>query len=282
MIRDAILAYLLWGLLPVYWKLLGQVPASQILAHRIAWSAVFLGAFLWLQPQRRRTLRELATPRTLGLLACTGTLLGANWFVYIWSVNAGRVMDASLGYFITPLTSIMTGVLLFHERLGRLTQWGVALAALSVLGFTAWQGEVPWIAASLATTWSLYAAIRKRWSLPSLEGLLVESLVLLPLAAGWLLAQESEGLGALGHHGPSLDALLIVSGPATAVPLVLFTRAVTHVPLSTLGILQYLSPLLQFLLAMAYGEALTLEKGLLFGGVWLALGLYSWETLRAR
>lgn len=281
--RDAVLAYLLWGLLPVYWKLLGGVPAAQILAHRIVWSVVFLGGLVWLQPARRRALLDLLHLRLVGLLTLTGVLLGANWFVYIWAVNAGFVMEASLGYYITPLTSVLIGVLLFHEHLGPLSRVAVGVAAASVLAFTLHVGEMPWIALALAGTWSVYAALRKRFHLPGLEGLLVESLVLTPLALGWLLREELRGGGALGHQGAGTDLLLVLAGPATAIPLVLFTRAVPHVPLSTLGLLQYVAPTLQFLLAvLAYGEPLTLARSLLFGGIWVALILYSWETLRRR
>lgn len=271
---------MLWGALPIYWKLLAHVPATQILAHRIVWSLAFLGAIAVLR-RKPVPFDLLKRPRALVTLVCTAILIALNWGIYIWAVNAGLILQASLGYFISPLVSMLFGVVLLGERLSALRRVAALVVAATVIRHVILQGEVPWVAFALAITINVYALGRKRVNAGALEGLLVETIVLLPLAAGFLIREEIAGRGAFLHHGAGVDVLLLAAGAVTALPLLLYNIGVRLAPLTAIGILQYLSPTMQFLLAVfAYGEACTVEHLFLFGGIWIGLALYSAESLR--
>ncbi len=278
----AALAYILWGLFPLYIKQIQQVPALEIVLHRSAWSlAVVLGLllvlrrFAWLGPVLRQ-------PRTLALFGFSALLLAGNWLLYVWAVNAGRVLDASLGYFINPLVNVLLGFAVLHER-PRPLQWAaVALAALGVLWLALGVGHVPWISLVLAASFGLYGLLRKTASLGAVEGLALETLLLAPLAVGglvWLALQDQ------GHFGqpPWSDSLwLLLAGPFTAVPLLLFASAARRVSLATLGLMQYVSPSIQFFLGVfLYQEPFNTGRGIGFLLIWTALAIYSAESWRA-
>ncbi len=271
-------AFTLWGVFPVYLRLLKQVPAPEILSHRVVWSVVLLLLILavrrqwqWLTAVRRRPAIALA-------FAGSALLLGANWVVYIWAVNSDRVIDASLGYFITPLFNVLFGIAL-GERL-RMVQWlAVGLAACGVLWLTISAGQLPWIGLVLAVTFSLYGVIRKTAALGALEGLAVETSVLLPVAAGFLLLPDAGSSHAFGTT-PAVTLLLVAAGPVTAIPLLLFAYGARRIPLSLVGVLQYIGPTLQLLLGvLLYQEPFGGHKLAGYALIWSGLVLFSLEGL---
>lgn len=278
-----IAAYALWGLFPIYWKALGHVAASEVLVHRMIWSLVFValiltwrGQWAWLVALRRR-------PRAMAVSALAAILLGVNWFLYIWGVTHDFVVETSLGYFITPILSVLLGVLLLRERL-RGGQWAaVALAAVGVFYLTLVYGSLPWIALTLAFTFGLYGYLKKRVSLSSLESLTAEMMALFTPALIYLLWLMSRGEAAFSQADAATHLLLVAAGMVTAVPLLLFGAAARRVPLSALGILQYLAPTLQFLLGvLLYHEPFTTAHLTGFILIWLALAVYTIDGLRHR
>lgn len=270
----ALAAYGQWGLLPLYWKALAGVAAPVILSHRIVWSVAFLAALSLLR--RDRAAFDWSR-RTLGWLALSGTLLAGNWLLYIWSVNDGRVLETSLGYFINPLVSMLLGRLVLGERLRPWQKAAVALAALGVAVPVLGGGGLPWIALTLAVSFALYGLLRKLRPVDPVLGLAVETGLLLPLAAGYLWWQPGPVFGATG-----LDAaLLLGAGVATSVPLICFAGAARRLRLTTLGFLQYLAPSMHFLLAVAvFGETVTPMALITFGCIWTALAVYAADGVR--
>nr|WP_286946825.1 EamA family transporter RarD [Pseudomonas sp. UBA6718] len=281
-----IAAYLIWGLFPLYFKAIQAVPALEIIAHRAIWSALF-GALLlalWKHPGWWRELRD--NPRRLVVLAASGLLIASNWLVYVWAVNNGRMLEASLGYYINPLINVLLGMLLLGERLRRLQWVAVGLATLGVLQ-QLWQvGSLPWVSLVLALTFGFYGLIRKQAPVAALPGLVVETWLLLPLALGWLWLHPAAASTQAGFWSSSEALWLIAAGPITLVPLLCFNAAARHLPYTTLGFLQYLAPTLVLLQAvLLFGETLESSKLLSFVCIWAALFIYSldiWLGLRRR
>ncbi|MBI5564707.1 MAG: EamA family transporter RarD [Chloroflexi bacterium] len=276
-------AYGLWGLFPIYWKWLHHVPAIELIAHRIIWSFVALVIVLALMRQWRSFRVEIAKPRVLRLYVLAAVLIGINWFVYVWAVNQGYIVETSLGYFINPLLNVLIGVIILREKL-RPAQWvPIGLAAAGVLYLTLLYGSLPWIALTLAFSFGLYGLVKKLAPLSSLHGLTLETGVLLLPMAGYLIFAEVNGQGVFLHTDLVSNLLMLGAGPVTVIPLLLFASAVRRVPLSTMGILQYLAPTLQFLLGvLVYGEAFSSAQFVGFGLVWLALIVYTAENLWQR
>jgi chloramphenicol-sensitive protein RarD len=279
-ILSAALAFLCWGLFPIYFHAIGDVPPMQILAHRVLWSLAFLLVVLAFRRQWK-WLAIVRQPRVFWSFAASAFLLSANWLVYIWAVKNGHVIEASLGYFINPLVNIMFGYLLLKERM-RPAQWGaIAIAALGVAWLTWQSGSVPWIALVLAATFGAYGLLRKTAALGALEGLSFETMVLFPFAAayvGWLTVS-----GENAFINAPLDmtrVLLIAAGPITAIPLLLFATGARKIPLSILGLQQYLSPTIQFLLGVwLFHEAFSSDRLVGFLMIWGALALFAGEGL---
>lgn len=276
-------AYGLWGLFPIYWKWLHHVPAIELIAHRIIWSFVALVIVLALMRQWRSFRVEIAKPRVLRLYVLAAVLIGINWFVYVWAVNQGYIVETSLGYFINPLLNVLIGVIILREKL-RPAQWvPIGLAAAGVLYLTLLYGSLPWIALTLAFSFGLYGLVKKLAPLSSLHGLTLETGVLLLPMAGYLIFAEVNGQGVFLHTDLVSNLLMLGAGPVTVIPLLLFASAVRRVPLSTMGILQYLAPTLQFLLGvLVYGEAFSSAQFVGFGLVWLALIVYTAENVWQR
>jgi chloramphenicol-sensitive protein RarD len=279
-ILSAALAFFCWGLFPLYFHALNDVPPGQILANRMLWSLLFLLIVLAIRRQWD-WLAVVRKPRVLASFIASAFLLSANWLVYIWSVNNGHVIEASLGYFINPLVNIMFGFFLLKERL-RPAQWGaIAVAALGVAWLTWQAGTVPWIALVLAASFGAYGLMRKTAALGALEGLSLETMVLFPLAAayvGWLTWNGQNAF--INTPSDHTRLLLIAAGPLTAVPLLLFASGARRIPLSVLGLLQYMSPTLQFLLGVwVFHEAFSMERLVGFAVIWAALALYAAEGL---
>ena len=279
----AVAAYVLWGLLPLYWKALDEVPALQLLGNRILWSSVLLTLFV-IARGRARALRTAAFQRrTLGIYLVAALLLGANWFTYVWGVNAGFVVETSLGYFINPLLSVVLGVVFLGERLRR-AQWAsVGLAASGVAYLTYDYGRLPWIALVLAFTFAVYGLVKKLSPLGSVDGLTVETGILCVPAVALLAYQHSMGQGFLVGSGWGMFAALVGTGVITTVPLLLFASSARRIPLVWIGVLQYIAPTLQFLLGVfVFREVVSAHTLVGFGAVWAALALFAGEALVRR
>jgi chloramphenicol-sensitive protein RarD len=273
-------AYLLWGVLPLYFKAIDQVPATQIVAHRVVWSLLFLALLTVIGRRWSHLRRALATPKVLGVLALTAVLIGANWLIWVWAVVNGHVLEGSLGYYLNPLVNVVLGVVLLRERLSRGQVFAVALAAAGVAVLAIGAGGALWISLSLAASFALYGFLRKITPVEALEGLLIETSFLAPLALVWILLVQSRGDGQFGLD-LGTDLMLTLAGAATAIPLLLFTAAAKRLPYSTLGFLQYIAPSLQFLLAvLLFGEKLTVPHIICFGAIWTALVIFAGEGVR--
>lgn len=269
-------AYVLWGVVAVYFKIVGRVWPLEILAHRIVWSVVVLFTIIALL-RRWPLLRAVVTARrTLLLLTFSTIFIAVNWYIYIWSVTNSRMVEASLGYFINPLVNVLLGFLFLGERLQGREKISVALAAVAVVWLTIGAGVFPWISLALAVSFALYSLLRKIAGVTAIEGLTVETLILLPLAVAYLIYRARAGTLAFGHDSRSLDLWLLAAGPVTTVPLLCFAAAVRRLRLATLGLLQYISPTLQFTLAVAvFGEPLGRERLIAFVLIWVAIAIYS-------
>lgn len=275
--------YFLWGLVPLYWKQLAALDAVELIAHRHVWSLLLLGVLIGIQGGFAGVAAALRDARTLGTHGLSATLLTANWLVYIWGVNTGHVIETSLGYFLVPLVNVAAGRFVLHEHLRRLQWLAIALAAAGVILMIAQLGRPPWIALVLAATWGGYSLMRKRSTLGALAGLTVETLLLAPLAAGFLAWQHSTGAGALGRVDLPTHLLVLSSGIVTAVPLVLFAYGARRIRLSTLGLLQYLAPSVQLLIGIwVYHEPFARDRVLSFSFIWSALVLYTADNLLAQ
>ena len=273
-------AYGIWGFMPIYWKALTGVPAEQILCHRMVWSLAFTLGLIAVTGRMRSLLKSVADRKSVVLFSCASALLAVNWLLFIWSVNAGYVIEASLGYFINPLIAVAFGVVFIGEKLRR-GQWAaLVLALIGVLYLTFWYGQFPWIALTLATTFALYGLLHKKTSLPALEGLSLETLVLFMPALAYLAAAEATGEGAFLHGGMRQTILLSGTGLVTSLPLLLFGFAARRIPLSTLGLLQYIAPTINlFLGILLYNEPFPPERMIGFMIIWCALLMYLGERL---
>lgn len=273
-------AYLMWGFFPVYFKLLHQVPAVQILGHRMVWSLLFLLVVISIFREGSALRRSASNRRTLLIYLLAAVLLAVNWLTYIWGVNAGFVVETSLGYFINPLVNVVLGVLLLHERM-RPAQWvPIGLAAAGVIYLTILYGSLPWIALVLALTFGSYGLVKKLAPLGALHSLTLETGLLFVPALGYLLWMGQTGEGAFIRSGVTITLLLALSGVITAVPLLMFGAAARRVPLSTLGILQFIAPTCQFFLGvLVYNEPFTPARLAGFVCIWLALTVYVTEGL---
>jgi chloramphenicol-sensitive protein RarD len=268
-------AYLLWGVFPIYWKWLHTVPAIQLISHRIIWSFLLL-VLIILVTRQGRAFRSAASSRRVVLIyLASAILLSLNWLTYVWAVNAGFVVETSLGYFINPLLSVLLGVIFLREKL-RAWQWvPIGLAAIGVTYVAFSYGQFPWIALTLAFSFGIYGLVKKTAPLGSLHGLTLETGLLFIPAVVFLVVMEGQGRGAFLHSSPAADLLMVGAGVVTTIPLLLFASAAQRIPLSTVGILQYITPTMQFLLGvLVYHEPFTHARLIGFSIVWLALIIF--------
>jgi chloramphenicol-sensitive protein RarD len=272
-------AYVLWGSLPIYFRALGHIGPGELLAHRIIWSLPTGLIFIALASQWDR-VRAVLTPAKLGWLALSALLIGANWLVYIYAVSVDRVMEASIGYYINPLVSVLLGLVLFSERLRRAQWLAVALACIGVAVLTQAFGQVPWIALALCFLFAFYGAIRKKIGVEGRTGFVIEAAILFPAAAFWLTFLVARGESApMGRGGWDIP-LLLASGPITAVPLICFAVAASRLKLSTVGMMQYIAPTLQFLIALfIFREPFSGTHALAFAFIWLALVVFTADSV---
>lgn len=286
----AVSAYLLWGGMPLYWNLLKSVPSFQIVLHRIVWSALLVAIWLTYKHGRHWLKDTLNLPRARWMLALSGSLNAFNWGLFVWAVNAGHVVESSLGYFISPLFNVVLGVVVLRERLSRLQWLSTAIALSGVLWLTLDYGRFPWIAVALAASFGFYGLVRKLVNVPAVRGLGVENLYLLLPALGVILWGETHGHGGFVAHGSvpawgwDMSLLLILGGGLTALPLIGFAEAVRRIPYTLVGVLQYISPSLQLFCGVVFlGESFGRERLIGFGFIWIALFLFAGEGLwRAR
>jgi chloramphenicol-sensitive protein RarD len=279
----ATVCYLSWGLVPLYWKQLTSVQPLELIAHRHVWSLVFVLILIAAQGAFGEVRAALGTPRSIGLNLLSSVLLTTNWLIYVWGVNTGHVIECSLGYFLVPLVNVALGRFALHEHL-RVLQWiAIGCAAAGVAVMVAQLGHPPWIALGLAATWGGYGFLRKKSPLGSLTGLTVETLLLAPLAVGFLLWRHHTGEGALGHQATTTQLLVLCAGVITAIPLLMFAYGARRLRLSTMGLLQYIVPTLQFALGIwIYHEPFSRERLAGFVFIWIGLALYTADNLWAQ
>jgi chloramphenicol-sensitive protein RarD len=269
----AVAAYLVWGFFPLYFRFLRHVPTGEAMGHRIVWAAALLGVIM--VAGRRLQGLAVVSRNVVALYALAAVLVGANWTLYVWAINSGFVIETSLGYFILPLINVLLGVVVLRERLRRLQWIAVAIAAAGVAYLTIAYGAPPWIALGLATSFAGYGFIKKKAPLPPLEGLFLETVILSPIALMYLVVVQRSGKAMFLHAGVTTDLLLAGIGFLTIVPLALFAAAVRRAPLSIVGILQYISPTIQFLIGLlVFRETFSTAQFIGFGMVWTAIGLF--------
>jgi chloramphenicol-sensitive protein RarD len=277
----AAVAFFAWGVLPFYWKALKTVPSIEILAHRILWSFVFTSVILMIR--KRMFLKELLKDaKNRRALMVTGALIGVNWFTYVYAVNSARIVEASMGYYINPLLSVVLGIVILRERLNLLQIIAFLLACAGVLYLTIDYGRFPWIALLLACAFGLYGLFKKTTAIESMAGLMIETMLLSPIALGILFFQAFKGNIALLHLSRSIDFLLILAGVVTVLPLYWFAQGAKRIPLSSVGFLQYIAPTLMLVIGIfVYNETFTRAHLISFVFIWVALGLYSLTLAKA-
>ncbi len=270
-------AYSLWGVLPLYWRLLADVPPFELTMHRVLWAALFVAAVTGARGHMPRVIAAVRDRRTLGTLALSSLMISVNWTLYIYCVAADRLVESALGYYMTPLVSFALGYLLFGERMSRLKLFAVALAGAAVIAQAASLGAVPWISPGLALTFGIYGYLRKKAPVPALDGLLIETALLFPLVAGLVIWWAFHG-GAFPSPRASTNALLVFAGPMTAVPLAMFAAGARRVRLTTLGFLQYIAPSVTLMVAVfLFHEPFTSSDMVSFGCVWAAIAIAAVE-----
>jgi len=273
-------AYALWGVLPLYFKAIAAVPSVDIVSHRVLWSLPLL-ALLILGARRLPDLRAaIIQPRTIGILIVTALLIGGNWLLYVWSVTNGHILAASFGYYLNPLANVLLGRFVLHEKLSRMQWTAVAIAAAGISVLAAGALSQLWISLALCLSFALYGLLRKVVAADAIIGLAVETAILFPLALLWLGGQAVSGAPVMGGD-TALAILLLLAGIVSTTPLLLFAAAARQLPYSTMGMLQFIAPTLQFLIAVYFGEPLTTAHIVAFSAIWIALGLYVTATLRS-
>jgi len=278
---SAALAFVWWGLFPLYFRIVPGIAAGQVLAHRIVWCLLFLAGVLTVRRQWAWLPQVMRRPKVLAAFTASALLIAANWLTYIWSVGNDHVIDASLGYFITPLVNVLLGYTLLHERPRRVQWAALAIAALGVVWLTLQTGKLPWIALVLGITFACYGLLRKVAALGPLEGLMLETLVLGPLALAALLFWARQGTGVFPSEAIATNLWLIALGPITAVPLLMFAAGARSLSMTALGLLQYIGPTIQLAVGVwVFDESFTPGRLIGFGCIWLALVIYTVDGWR--
>jgi len=274
-------AYICWGLFPLFWKHLSGIDALELIAHRHIWSLVTVAVLLAWRGGWRDVAAAFRQPALIGRTFAASVLITGNWLVFVWGVNAGHVIECSLGYFLSPLANVLLGRFVLGEHLSTRQAWALVLAAAGVAVLVIKVGHVPWIALGIISTWGFYSLLKKKTPLAALPGFALETLLLAPVALGFLLWLAFTGRGALGHADATTTVLVLSSGVVTALPLLMFAEAARHLRLTTLGLLQYLVPTCQFLLGwLVYNEPFTSDRALAFALIWTGLALYGLDLLR--
>jgi len=273
-------AYTIWGLFPIYFVAVKQIPTLEILGHRIIWSIPFGFLILLFRKQIAETFAIFRKPKTIALLALAAIALATNWGVYIWAIQQDQIFQGSLGYYINPLIYVLVGVVIFKETISRLQICAIMMAFIGVMILTFQGGVFPWISIILATTFTLYGVLRKQIAVGAMPGLFVETLTLLPPALILFVYLAQTNTLAWGSYGWDMDALLLFAGPLTVLPLLAFAYAARRISLSALGVLQYIGPTLQFACGIYFGETFTAAHAWCFGFIWLGVGVFAFDAIR--
>ena len=275
----ALIAYVCYGLLPIYIKSVDAVPSIEVLAHRIIWSVPF-GLLIVLGRKQIPEIKAAFTDiRIMGLLFITALLIGMNWYIYIYSVQTNQVLQASLGYYINPLFYVLVGVIFLKERLRALQAVAISIAAIGVLILTLSTGQFPWIAITLAASFTVYGVIRKNVAVGAMPGLFIETLIICPLALAYFYHITQGGFAIFANNDSSMIGLLLLAGPITVIPLLLFAVAARKLRLTTIGMMQFLSPTMQFIVALFYGEILSVPSMICFSCIWLAISIFIYDAV---
>ena len=275
----ALIAYVCYGLLPIYIKSVDAVPSIEVLAHRIIWSVPF-GLLIVLGRKQIPEIKAAFTDiRIMGLLFITALLIGMNWYIYIYSVQTNQVLQASLGYYINPLFYVLVGVIFLKERLRALQAVAISIAAIGVLILTLSTGQFPWIAITLAASFTVYGVIRKNVAVGAMPGLFIETLIICPLALAYFYHITQGGFAIFANNDSSMIVLLLLAGPITVIPLLLFAVAARKLRLTTIGMMQFLSPTMQFIIALFYGEILSVPSMICFSCIWLAISIFIYDAV---
>ena len=284
-LRDGVIAglvaYLIWGVLPVYFKTVAAVGPLEVLSHRIIWAIPFGAAILFARRQWPEVWRALTHRTMRAWLTLSAVFIAANWLIYIWAIQDERIFETSLGYYINPLFYMLVGVVFLGEKLRRLQVAAVVLATIGVMVLTISGGKLPLVALSLAATFTIYGVIRKRVVIGGMPGLFVETLLLSPFALGWFIWIQLHGEAIFASGDASLTFWLVMAGPITALPLLCFALAARRLPLTTIGFMQFLAPTLQFLAGIYYGEQLTTAHLICFSCIWAAVAFFSFDAISA-
>lgn len=276
----AVVAYTLWGILPVYWKLLDSVFSIEILSNRIVWAFVFTVIIIAVTKQWDELKRIAKDKKQMFYIFIASVLISINWGLYIWAVNSGKIVDASLGYYINPLLAVVLGVLIFKEKLSYWTGAALAIASIGVIIKTVQYGKIPWISLGLAISFALYGAIKKSVKANSIVGLTLETAIVTPVAAAYIVSRHVTGLGAFETEGTLVILLLIGAGAVTAIPLLLFASGAKRLPLSLIGFTQYISPTISLIIGIfMYHEGFTAVDTIGFCFIWGALAIYSFSQI---
>ena len=276
-----LIAYTLWGIFPVYFKWVEAVAPAEVLVHRVVWAVPFGALMIFARRQWKEVRYAFVDRSMLAWLTLAALFISVNWFIYIWAVQNERIFEASLGYYINPLMYVAVGVVLLGEHLRRLQVIAVALAFIGVSYLTVSGGVFPWVALSLAALFTAYGVIRKQVAIGAMPGLFVETTLLFPFALTWLVILVLDGSAALGGGDVKLSLLLMMAGPVTVVPLLLFALMAKRLTLTTIGFMQFLAPTLQFLTGLYYGEELTAAHMVCFGCIWVAVAFFSYDAIVA-
>ncbi|MDB2544013.1 EamA family transporter RarD [Woeseiaceae bacterium] len=275
----ALIAYVCYGLLPIYIKSVDAVPSIEVLAHRIIWSVPF-GLLIVLGRKQIPEIKAAFTDiRIMGLLFITALLIGMNWYIYIYSVQTNQVLQASLGYYINPLFYVLVGVIFLKEKLRVLQAVAISIAAIGVLILTMSTGQFPWIAITLAASFTVYGVIRKNVAVGAMPGLFIETLIICPLALAYFYHITQGGFAIFANNDSSMIGLLLLAGPITVIPLLLFAVAARKLRLTTIGMMQFLSPTMQFIIALFYGEILSVPSMICFSCIWLAISIFIYDAV---
>jgi chloramphenicol-sensitive protein RarD len=283
--RDGVIAalgaYLIWGFLPVYFKLVAHIEPMEVLAHRIVWAIPFGALIIVIRRQWSEVGGAFVDPKMMALLSVSTLFIGMNWYVYIWAIQDSRVLETSLGYYINPLTNMLVGYWIFGERLRRFQKVAVVLATIGVLVLTISGGVVPWVALFLAISFTIYATVRKKAIIGGMPGLFIETTLLLPIAIFWFAYLHSTATIQFLGADSSTSFWLIMAGPATGLPLLLFALAARRLPLTTISFMQFLAPSIQFCLGLYFGEPLTTAHIICFSFIWAAAAFFIYDAVKS-
>lgn len=276
-----LLAYALWGLFPFYFKWMDEAIPTEMLVHRVIWAVPFGALIILFRRQLSEVWRALSNPGTMFWLTCAALAISCNWWIYIWAVTNGHILDSSIGYYINPMMYVLVGVVFFAEKLRSLQLISVVLATLGVVVLTISLGRFPWVAVALASLFTVYGVIRRQVAIGAMPGLFIETMILFPFALVWLIILTKNGEAMFFHSTPATNLKFMLAGPVSVLPLLFFAIAAKRLSLTTIGFMQFLGPTIQFFIGIYYGEVLTTAHVVCFALIWLAVAVFTYDALRS-